>query len=112
MDKALDLINKMAADLGIFGSGRNKSSLLYYEPPKDWPGTIYIFGYTPWKATDPETGKEGFFALKYRRLKSGKLKGAEKLVKSVRFGRRKIASAQALKWHQKYYRQDVVDVIE
>ncbi len=103
-DKALDLINQIASDLGInfggFGSTRNRSSFLYYDPPRDWNKTIYYFGYTPWKTTDPETGKQGFFALKYRLLKSGALK----LVKSVRFGRRKIADARAHKWHEKYYR--------
>ncbi len=102
--KAIDLINQLAAEVGInfgaFGSNRNRSSFLYWEPPKDWDKTVYYFGYTPWRTTDPETGKTGFFALKYRRLKSGALK----LVKSVRFGRRKIADARAHKWHEKYYR--------
>lgn len=97
--KALELINRMAADLGVFPR-RNKSSFLYYEPPKDWDKTIYYFGYTPWRTTDPETGKTGFFSLKYRLLKSGALK----LVKSVRFGRRKIADKRAHQWHEKYYR--------
>lgn len=99
-DKALDLINRLAADLGVFG-GRNKSDYLYYEPPKDWDGTIYYFAYTPWKTKDPETGKIGFWALKYRLLKTN---GQWKLVKKTRFGRRKIASSRALQWHQKYYR--------
>lgn len=97
-DKALELINKMAADLGVT-SRRNKSTFLYYEPPKDWTKTVYYFAYTPWRTTDPETGKSGFFALKYRMLKSG----AMKLVKSVRFAKRKVADARAWKWHKKYY---------
>jgi len=102
--KALDLINQMAADAGIrfgsFGQTRNRSSFLYYEPPKGWTKTIYYFGYTPWRTTDPDTGKSGFFTLKYRLLKSG----AMKLVKSVRFSRRKIADKRAYQWHKKYYR--------
>ncbi len=96
---AIDLINKLYADL-VGSPRRNKSSFLYYEPPKDWDKTVYIFGYTPWKTTDPEMGKTGFFALKYRQLKSGTLK----LVKSVRFGRRKIADKRSHQWHEKYYR--------
>lgn len=98
-DKALDLINQMAANLGI-GPTRNRSPFLYYEPPKDWGRTVYLFAYTPWRTTDPETGKTGFFALKYRKLKNGSLK----LVKSVRFGRRKIADKRCHQWHEKYYR--------
>ena len=98
-DKALDLINKLAADLGIF-SGRRKSEFLYYVPPKDSDKTIYYFAYTPWKTTDPETGKSGFWTLKYRFLKTT---GSWKLVKKTRFGRRKIASQRAWDWHQKYY---------
>lgn len=96
---AIDMLNQIFADLAG-PSGRNKSSFLYYEPPKDWDRTVYYFCYTPWRTTDSATGKEGFFALKYRLLKSG----AWKLVKSVRFGRRKIATKRALQWHAKYYR--------
>jgi hypothetical protein len=96
MDKALNLINKFYADLY---SGRKKNDFIYFNPPKNWEGTLYYFAYTPWKTKDPETGKEGFFTLKYRVLKSGTLK----LVKKVRFGRRKIASKRAWKWHEKYY---------
>ncbi len=99
-DKALDLINQMASDLGII-SNRQKSEFLYYEPPKNWKGTIYYFAYTPWKTVDPETGREGFWALKYRFLKTT---GNWKLVKKTRFGRRKIASARAQKWHDAHYR--------
>lgn len=98
-DKALDLINKMASDLGIFPS-KQKSDFLYWEHPKDWDKTIYRFGYTPWRTTDPDTGKTGFWALKYRYLKTKK---QWKLVKKVRFGRRKIATQRAYQWHQKYY---------
>lgn len=100
MDRALDVINQLASDLGIF-SGKRRSDWLYYEPPKDWDKTIYYFAYTPWRTVDPETGIEGFWALKYRLLKSTK---KLKLVKRVRFARRKIASARALKWHSDYYR--------
>lgn len=98
---AVDMLNQIFTDL-LGPPGRNKSSFLYYEPPKDWERTVYVFGYTPWRTVDPETGKKGFFALKYRRLKSGALK----LVKSVRFGRRKIADKRAHQWHEKYYRGD------
>ena len=101
MSKALDVINQLAADMGVF-PGRQRSSFLYYEPPKDWPRTLYHFGYTPWRTADPETGKTGFWTLKYRVLRDG----SEKLVKQVRFGRRKIASKRALKWHRDYYHSE------
>lgn len=97
--KAIDLLNKLAADLGLFG-GRRKHKMNLWSPPHGWKGKVaYYFGYTPWKTEDPETGKVGFFALKYRRLKNGTFK----LVKSVRFGRRKIAKARAIKWYNQYY---------
>ena len=107
-DEAFERINQMARELGLAnifggsGSSRNRSDFLYWEPPKDWAKTIYIFAYTPWRTKDPDTGKTGFFALKYRKLKNGSLK----LVKSVRFGRRKIATKRAHQWHAKYYRGD------
>lgn len=97
-DKALELINQMASDLGVFPT-KQKSAYIYYTPPKDWDKTIYYFAYTPWRTIDPETGKEGFWTLKYRVLKNGNLK----LVKKIRFGRRKIASRRALQWYEKYY---------
>lgn len=100
MDKAINLLNQYAAEHGIFGPTRNRSPYIYFEPPKNWEGTIYHFGYTPWRTEDPKTGKTGFFAVKYRLLKNGTLK----LVKSVRFGRRKIATKRANKWHADYYR--------
>ena len=89
----------MASDLGIIGSSRNKNDLLYYDPPKDWEKTTYYYGYTPWRTKDPDSGREGFWTLKYRLLKSG----TWKLVKKIRFGRRKIARARAIKWYQKHY---------
>jgi len=60
--------------------------------------TDSLFGYTPWKTRDG--GKVGYFALKYREFKNGKIK----LVKSVRFGKRKTAKARATKWYNEYYR--------
>ena len=107
-DKAYALINQLARDMGVtinFGGGvssRNKASYLYWDPPKEWTKTKYLFAYTPWKTKDPETGKVGFFALKYRLLKNGSMK----LVKSVRFARRKIANRRAYQWYEKYYRGD------
>ena len=80
--------------------GRNKSSFLYYDPPKDWTGTTYIFAYTPWKTI--HKGIEGFWTLKYRILKDGRWK----LVKKVRFGKRKIANKRALKWWNNYYHKE------
>lgn len=67
--KTIDLLNQLAADLGLFGSRR--SSFIYWRIPKGWKGTKYEFGYTPWRTRDPDTGEEGFFALKYRVLKDG-----------------------------------------
>ena len=105
-DKAFELINQMAREMGmpsIFGgASRNKSSYLYWDPPKDWNGTLYQFAYTPWKTKDPETQKTGYWTLKYRYLKKKK---QWKLVKKVRFGRRKIAHKRALEWYAKHYGQ-------
>jgi len=96
---ALDELNRIARKLGIYPS-RRKNPYIYWFPPKDWEGTIYLFAYTPWK-TNYE-GKEGFFVLKFRLLKNGN----HKLVKVVRFGRRKIAKARSLKWYDKYYKKE------
>ena len=96
--KAIDLINRMAADLGLFPA-RTRTSLIWWRVPKGWDGTRYAFGYTPWKTRDDETGERGFFAVKYRILKNGSMK----LVKKVRFGRRKIAKARSVLWYRKYY---------
>lgn len=96
-EEAIDLINRIAADLGLFGGRR--SSLIWWRFPKDWKGTRYAFGYTPWRTRDDKTGKEGFFALKYRVRKDGSMR----LVKAVRFGRRKVARERSLKWHRQYY---------
>ena len=95
--KAIDLLNQMAADLGLYG--RTKHKMILWRIPRGWQGTKYYFGYTPWRTRDPETGQEGFFALKYRVFKNGRWK----LVKSVRFGRRKVARERSLLWHRKYY---------
>lgn len=94
--EALDFINKMAAELGLFPT-RRRSSLIWWRVPKDWQGTKYAFGYTPWKTQDGD--EVGFFAVKYRILKNGDMK----LVKSVRFGRRKVARERSLLWHHKHY---------
>ena len=96
--EAIDAINQIAADLGLFGTRRN--SFIHWRIPKDWNGTKYAFGYTPWRTEDE--GQVGFFALKYRVLKNGRMK----LVKSVRFGRRKVAKARSLSWHRSYYGTD------
>ncbi len=79
---------------------RRKNRMLYFPPPKDWKGTIYQFGYTPWRTGDPGTGKAGFWALKYKFIKT---KNEFKLVKSVRFAKRKVATARAEKWFNDYY---------
>jgi hypothetical protein len=65
----VDFLNKIAADMGL--TGRSKHSYNLWRAPKNWKGTIYVFGYTPWRTRDPETGKEGFFAVKFRLLKNG-----------------------------------------
>ena len=78
-------------------TGRNKNSFLYYTPPKEWTKTVYIFAYTPWRTT--HNGIDGFWTLKYRVYKDGRWK----LVKKVRFGRRKIADRRAKQWYDKYY---------
>jgi len=90
---------------GFTGRKRMRNSLRYWNPTKGWKGTVYIFGYTPWRTE--KDGKSGFFAVKYRVLKGG----VWKLVKSVRFGRRKVAKARALKWHNKYYHPKEEEVV-
>jgi hypothetical protein len=94
--EAIDILNKMARDMGLFPK-RRRSSFIWWRIPKDWNRTKYAFGYTPWRTR--LDGKEGFFACKYRVLKNGSMK----LVKAVRFGRRKVAKNRSLQWHQKYY---------
>jgi len=81
---------------------RRKTGHFYFPPPKDWDRTIYRFGYTPWTTVDPETRKTGYWTLKYRYLKKKK---KWKLVKKIRFGRRKIAHKRAREWYEKYYGQ-------
>ena len=81
---------------------RQVTSHFYYDSPKDWEGTLYRFAYTPWKTKDPDTGKIGFWTLKYKYLKTTK---QWKLTKKVRFGRRKIAHKRALEWYEKHYGQ-------
>lgn len=92
----IDQLNKIWAE--IIGPSR-KHSMSLWSIPRRWKGTRYLFGYTPWKTKD--NGKVGYFALKYREFKNGKTK----LVKSVRFGKRKTAKARAAKWYNEYYRQ-------
>jgi len=96
--EAIDFINRMAAQLGLFPSRRRKS-FIWWRIPKKWKGTRYAFGYSPWRTRDDETGKQGFYALKYRVLKNGNMK----LVKKVRFGRRKVARERSWQWHSNYY---------
>jgi len=94
----IDDLNKIVASLGLLGQSR-RNSLVYWNPPRGWTGTAYLFGYTPWRTTDPKTGRRGFFAVKYRRLRDGNCK----LVKSVRFGKRKTAKARSAEWYNGLY---------
>ena len=98
--RAIDVLNQFAAEMGLYPR-RQRHPFVYFAFRKASRGkrVVYAFGYTPWKTRDPETGKEGFFALKYRVYRNGQWK----LVKSVRFGKRKIAKKRAWEWHQKYY---------
>ena len=97
----MDRLNKIVNELlGGVERGRHRNRLVYWNPPKGWQGTVYLFGYTPWETFDREHNKKGYFALKYRRLRGGRLK----LVKSVRFGKRKTAKKRSLEWHKKHYR--------
>lgn len=89
-------LNRFFAEMNLF-SGRHKHTYNWWRNPRNWKGTIYIFGYTPWRTE--YNGKSGFWAFKYRQLKNGSCK----LVKAVRFGRRKIARERSWKWHQQYY---------
>ena len=99
MDKAIDILNHI---FWVPTPTRRKTSHFYYSPPKGWVGTKYRFAYTPWKTKDPETQKIGYWALKYRYLKKTK---QWKIVKKIRFGRRKIAHKRALEWYAKHYGQ-------
>lgn len=98
-DEALEEINKIAAEMLGQTSGRHKRSFLYHRIPKNWLGTKYVFGYTPWRTK--HDGKEGFFALKYRMIKGGDVL---KLIKAVRFSKRKVARKRSSDWHKAYYR--------
>lgn len=93
MSSLLDEINKIFAQV----LGTRKNSFIYWNPPRGWKGTKYAFGYTPWKTHND--GQEGYFACKYRILKNGN----QKLVKAVRFGKRRVARARAEKWYNEYY---------
>lgn len=97
--KAMDLLNQLAADLGLFPRGRARHTYNFWRIPRNWKGTRYLFGYTPWRTQDPETGKTGFFAVKFRLRKDG----GGRCVKMRRFGRRKVAREYSLKWHRQYY---------
>jgi len=95
----IDRLNQFANEvLGLYPT-RTRNRLVYWNPPRNWRGTVYLFGYTPWRTVDPESGVEGYFAVKYRRLKDGRCR----LVKKVRFGRRKVAKARSLTWYRQYY---------
>ena len=97
-EEAINVLNELAAEM--MGRSRRRKSFVWWNSPRGWQKTKYAFGYTPWKTKDDETGKTGFFALKYRILKNGMFK----LVKSVRFGKRKTAKKRALQWYNKFYR--------
>lgn len=96
--KAIDLLNQIAADLGLSG-GRTKHTYNFFSVPRGWKGTRYLFGYTPWKTKDPKTGKTGYFTVKFRLRKDG----GGRCVKKRRFGKRKVAKAYAIKWYNDYY---------
>jgi len=76
----IDIINKMAAELGLGGRGRSKHDVNYWQVK----GDFFSFAYTPWRQPD---GK--YYALRYR---------SNVLVKKVAFGRRKIAKKRAYEW--------------
>ncbi len=96
MLEAISLLNRIAREVGI--RERTKHRVNLWRIPKDWKNIQYYFGYTPWRTVGKD-GKEGFFALKYRIYKNGKAK----LVKAVRFAKRKKAKARSLKWYRDYY---------
>ena len=95
----IDMINQIAADMGLMPT-KHRNSFLWWRIPKGWQGTKYAFGYTPWRTAF--NGKKGFFACKYRILRNSNMK----LVKTVRFGRRKVAKDRSLEWHRQYYERD------
>lgn len=99
-EEAIDMVNRIVADMGLHGrvSGKHKRSFLYHRIPKSWPRTKYVFGYTPWKTK--HNGQTGFFALKYRMNKAG---DQLKLIKAVRFSKRKVARNRSQHWHKQYY---------
>lgn len=80
----------------VCGETRHRNSYLHWRIPRNWKGTRYQFGYTPWKTK--YNGKQGFFAVKYRETKN-----KIKLVKAVRFGKRKVAKQRSLQWFNAYY---------
>lgn len=96
--KAIGLLNQLAAEMGL-SSGRAKHTYNFWSIPRGWKGTRYLFGYTPWRTQDPETGKKGFFAVKFRMRKDGR----GRCIKMRRFGRRKVAKEYSLKWYREYY---------
>jgi len=97
---AEDILNHIFSITRPRKQSRKRTHHFYYSPPKDWAGTLYRFAYTPWKIKDPETGKIGYWTLKYKYLKGTK---QWKLVKKIRFGKRKIAKKRALAWYAKHY---------
>jgi len=76
---------------------KQKSRYIYWFTPKGWTGTVYRFGYTPWKQTIHDV--KAYWALKYRIYKDG----SRKLVKAVKFAKRRVAKARAYKWYVEYY---------
>jgi hypothetical protein len=87
----------VAEELGITGWGRRKKSLIHWRIPDGWIGKKPIFGYTPWRTMDGDA--KGFFALHYTPTKDG-----WKLIKKVRFAKRKVAKERSWKWHEDFYK--------
>lgn len=95
--KAIDELNRLWAEM--VGEGRTRNYALFWSIPKKWKGRKYKIGYSPWKIKG-EGGKIGFYALKYKHSKSG-----WKLVKAVRFGKRKTAMQRSIEWWNRVYRK-------
>lgn len=93
--KVIDDINKVLAKMGMI-QPRTETEYYYWTAPKGVKSSI-AFGYTPHKRE--HHGKIGFFAVKLRKLKNGDMK----LLKAVRFGKRKIAKRRALQWYHKQF---------
>lgn len=96
MQKAMDRLNQLYRQ--IVGSS-HRNPYVYWRIPRKWKGTRYRFGYTPWRIEC--RGRVGFFAVKYRETKD-----KIKLVKAIRFGKRKKARERSLEWHKAYYERE------